>query len=62
MDNRITWAIVASIIVLSVGSALFRIATAPDRIAERRATAKEVCVKSGGAWVREGRDELCRKS
>jgi len=62
MDNRITWAIVASIIVLSVGSALFRVATAPERIAERRATAKEVCVKSGGEWVREGRDELCRKS
>ena len=61
MDNRITWAIVASIIALSVGSALFRIATAPERIAERRATAKQVCVKGGGSWVREGRDELCRK-
>ena len=59
---RITWAVVASVIVLSVGSALFRVATAPERIAERRNTAKEVCVKSGGEWVRVGREEVCKRT
>ena len=62
MMVRITWAVVAAVIVLSVGSALFRVATAPERIAERRNTAKEVCVKSGGEWVRAGRDEVCKRS
>jgi hypothetical protein len=26
-----------------------------------RATAQEVCVKSGGTWVREGRDGTCNR-
>ncbi len=59
---RFTWAVVASVIALSVGSALFRVATAPERIAERRNTAKEVCAKSGGEWVRVGREEVCKRT
>lgn len=62
MVIRFTILAFAAVLALSISAALFRVATAPERIAERRATAKEVCVKSGGAWVREGRDEICRKS
>lgn len=62
MVVRFTWALVASVVALSVSSALFRVATAPERIAERRNTAKEVCVKSGGEWVHSGRDGVCKKT
>jgi len=61
MGVRIAWTIVALIIVGAAGSAMFRVATAPDRIKERRDTAKEVCVKSGGEWVGSGRDEVCKR-
>ncbi|MBL8320345.1 MAG: hypothetical protein JNJ42_18210 [Burkholderiaceae bacterium] len=62
MVIRFTILAFAAVLALSISAALFRVATAPERIAERRATAKEVCVKSGGVWVREGRDEICRKT
>jgi hypothetical protein len=61
MGVRIAWTVVALIILGAVGSALFRVATAPDRIQARKDTAREVCVKSGGEWVVAGRDELCKK-
>jgi len=39
------------------------VATAPDRIRERRDIAKEVCLKSGGAWVMaEDRHEVCKRA
>lgn len=58
---RATVILVAAIILLSISSALFRVSTAPDRIAERRATAQEVCAKSGGKWERDQRDGVCRR-
>jgi hypothetical protein len=61
MGVRIAWSVVALIILGAVVSALFRVATAPDRIQARKDTAREVCVKSGGEWVVAGRDELCKK-
>jgi hypothetical protein len=61
MGVRIAWAVVALIILGAVVSALFRVATAPDRIQSRKNTAREVCVKSGGEWVVAGRDEVCKK-
>jgi hypothetical protein len=62
MVVRITIVVVLAVIALSVGAALFRVATAADRIAERRATAREVCVKTGGEWVRLGREEVCKRT
>lgn len=61
MGVRIAWAIVAMVIVGAAVSALFRVATAPDRVKERRNIAKEVCVKAGGEWVVSGRDEVCKR-
>ena len=61
MGVRIAWTVVALIILGAVVSALFRVATAPDRIQLRKNTAREVCVKSGGEWVVAGRDEVCKK-
>jgi hypothetical protein len=61
MGVRIAWTIVTLIILGAVVSALFRVATAPDRIQSRKDTAKEVCVKSGGEWVVAGRDEVCKR-
>lgn len=62
MGVRIAWTIVALIIVGAAVSAMFRVATAPDRIKLRLQTAKEVCIKSGGQWVGSGRDEVCKRS
>jgi hypothetical protein len=50
------WVVLAAIV-----AALFRVATAPERIADRRNTARNVCLSSGGEWVTEGRDEICRR-
>lgn len=61
MGVRIAWTVVALIILGAVVSALFRVATAPDRIQARKDTAREVCVRSGGEWVVAGRDEVCKK-
>lgn len=44
---------------VAVGAAVFRVATAPDRIKERRDTAHAVCLSSGGKWVKVERDEIC---
>jgi hypothetical protein len=63
MGIRIAWTIVALIIVGAGVSAVFRVATAPERIRERRDIAKEVCLKSGGEWVvAEGRREVCKRT
>jgi hypothetical protein len=63
MGMRIAWTIVALIVIGAAVSAAFRVATAPDRIRERREIAKEVCLKSGGAWVMvEDRHEVCKRA
>jgi hypothetical protein len=62
MAVRIAWTIVALIIVGAAVSAVFRVATAPDRIRERRDTAKEVCLKAGGEWVIAERKEVCKRA
>ena len=63
MGVRIAWTIVALIIIGAAISAVFRVATAPDRIRERREIAKEVCLKSGGEWVMaDNRREVCKRA
>ena len=46
---------------LAVGAAAFRVSTAPERIQERRNTARSVCVAGGGEWVKVDNNEICRK-
>jgi len=63
MGIRIAWTIVALIVVAAAVSAAFRVATAPDRIRDRRDMAKEVCLKAGGEWVvAEDRREVCKRA
>ena len=63
MGIRIAWTIVALIIIGAAVSTVFRVATAPDRIRERRDIAKEVCLKSGGEWVMaQDRREVCKRA
>lgn len=54
------WAFLV-ITLISVGAALFRIATAPDRVRERRNLAYMNCIGSGGVWTAVGRTEICTK-
>lgn len=49
----------ALLALLAIGAAVFRVATAPDRIKERRETARQVCLSSGGQWVPMDRDHGC---
>ena len=53
---------VAIVAVVAVVGAVFRVSTAPDRIKDRRDTARAVCLASGGQWVKPERDELCLKA
>lgn len=63
MGIRIAWTIVALIVIAAAVSAVFRVATAPDRIRERRDIAREVCLKSGGEWVHgENSREVCKRA
>jgi hypothetical protein len=50
------------VVLAAVGATVFRVATAPERIKERRNTARSVCVGSGGAWVQIGTEEICQRS
>ena len=52
---------VVLVIVASVAGAIFRVATAPERVKERRDTARSTCVNAGGEWVQVGADEVCRQ-
>jgi hypothetical protein len=55
---RTAFAIVA---VVSITGAVIRVATAPDRIRERRITAQSVCASSGGTWMTIDKQEICSK-
>lgn len=49
----------ALVVVAAIGGATFYVASAPDRIKDRRSTAQQVCASSGGNWVMVGKDEVC---
>jgi hypothetical protein len=50
--------LVLGVTVMAVSGTVFRVATAPERVRDRVATAKRVCTERGGAWVKvEGRDQ-----
>ncbi|MEO8154267.1 MAG: hypothetical protein ABI605_14460 [Rhizobacter sp.] len=49
------------VVLAAVGASVFRVSTAPERVRERRDTARSVCVSSGGQWIQVGRDEICQK-
>ena len=48
--------------VVAVGAAAVRVATAPDRVRQRRDTARAVCAESGGQWVMVDDIEVCRRT
>jgi len=47
------------IVLVAVVAAAFRVATATDRIKERRDTARGACAASGGEWVKVDNVEAC---
>jgi hypothetical protein len=51
---------VALVIAASILGTIFRVATAPERVKERRETARTTCTSSGGVWVEVGSVEMCR--
>jgi hypothetical protein len=50
-----------AILAVCVAAAAFRVATAPDRVRDRKDTARSVCLGAGGQWVKVDRDEICQK-
>jgi hypothetical protein len=57
--GRHAGSIFAAIALVAVVGALFKIVTAPDRIQERRNTAKAVCAAGGGVWAEVDKVEAC---
>jgi hypothetical protein len=58
--RRAQWAFVI-VTLVSICGALFRVATAPDRVRERRNLAYMRCIGSGGQWATIGKTEVCQK-
>ena len=46
---------------VSVGAALFRVTTAPERVRDRRDLAQRTCVSLGGEWAVVNHAEVCRR-
>lgn len=61
MDFKLTKVSFMLVALLAVAAATYRITTAPQRMEERRATARSVCTNAGGEWVKQGREEWCLK-
>ena len=57
--NRVVF---SAVTIGVVGATVFRVASAPDRIEERKAVARNVCIENGGQWVNQGRDAICVKA
>jgi hypothetical protein len=51
---------IVMVVALTVGAAIFRVWTAPERIRMRLDSAKASCLNAGGEWVKVGREESCR--
>jgi hypothetical protein len=47
--------------LLAVGSATFRIVTAPERMAQRRAADALACSNGGGTMTKVGTNDVCVK-
>ncbi len=60
MRTAMTGFLVLGVAVVAVGSTVFRVATAPERVRDRVETAKRVCGERGGEWVKVDRREQCR--
>ncbi|HET7792420.1 MAG TPA: hypothetical protein VFL64_03450 [Rhizobacter sp.] len=50
------------VVLATIAATVFRVSTAPDRIKERRNTARAACIGMGGEWVQVGNDEICRRT
>ena len=62
MSLNITRIAFALVCVAAVLAAVFRVVTASDRVKERRETARSVCIRSGGEWVKVDDAEICRRN
>ena len=62
LTGRIAGITAIAIMLVAVASAVFRIFTAPERIAKRRAADAQVCAASGGSMVKFGNNDRCVKA
>lgn len=60
MRTAMTGFLVFGVAVVAVGSTVFRVATAPERVRDRVETAKRVCAERGGDWVKVDSRDQCR--
>lgn len=51
-----------AIVLIAVASAVFRVVTAPERMAKRKAADAQVCAAEGGSMVKVGNNHRCQKS
>ncbi len=63
MSKKVARFTFAAVVLLTLGATAFRVITAPDRVKERRNTARAVCIQSGGEWATlDGDEEICRRA
>lgn len=48
------------VIVITIVAAVYRVATAPERVRLRLKEAQSSCTAAGGEWVQVDRHEVCR--
>ena len=61
LTGRVARITATAIVLIAVASAAFRIITAPERIAQRRAADAQVCAANGGSMIKVGNNERCVK-
>ena len=61
MNFSVGQVVVVLVIVAAIGATVFRVSTGPDRAKQRRDTARQVCIDTGGEWLKVDREEVCRK-
>lgn len=62
LSMRSTQLAIVLVTLASICSAFFRVATAPDRVRDRREMAHKTCVDTGGDWAVVDNAEVCRKA
>jgi len=62
MGTRFARTAFALVSAIAVSAAVFRIATAPERIRDRHQTARMVCLQTGGEWATVDGNEVCRRT
>ena len=61
LSGRLARLTALAIVLIAIASATFRVVTAPERMAKRRAADAQACAAEGGSMTKVGNDLRCTK-